>query len=273
MRTTQDVNRALWDERAVVHAASEFYGLDSYAEPDHLSHVVRFDRPRLGDIAGVRGVHLQCHIGTDTVSLSRLGARMSGLDFSGASIAVARDLAATVGAEIDFHEADVYDAVGVLGEGAYDLVYTGIGALCWLPHLAAWGQVVAGLLRPGGRFFMREFHPVLWSLADPRPDGLIVIEEPYFTQPEPQVYRIPGTYVAGDHKFTNIETHDFPHGLGEIITALLAAGLVITEFTEHDSVPDEHRPGEMVETDGEWRMRDGAERFPCSYTLQARKPS
>jgi 2-polyprenyl-3-methyl-5-hydroxy-6-metoxy-1,4-benzoquinol methylase len=124
------LNRAGWDERAPAHAASPDYGFERFVtDPEFLSDVVRFDLPRLGDISGLRGVHLQCHIGTDTISLARLGARMSGLDFSPAAIEQAETLAARTGLEVDFHLADVYDAVEVLGEASYDLVFTGIGAL------------------------------------------------------------------------------------------------------------------------------------------------
>jgi SAM-dependent methyltransferase len=268
-----EVNRLLWDERAPAHAASPEYGLARYAgDPDFISDVVRFDLPRLGDISGLRGVHLQCHIGTDTVSLSRLGARMSGLDFSSTAISAARDLAASAGAEVDFHLADVYDAVDVLGAGGYDLVFTGIGALGWLPDIDRWAQVVADLLRPGGRLFLREGHPVLWSLADPRPDGLVVVEYPYFTPAEPTVWDEESTYVTTEVKFEHTVSHEWNHGLGEIVSALLATGMVVTGLVEHDSVPWNARPGEMTETDGEWRMRDRPERFPCTYTLQARKP-
>jgi SAM-dependent methyltransferase len=269
----REVNRALWDERAPAHARSPEYGLDRFAaDPEFLSDVVRFDLPRLGDVSNLRGVHLQCHIGTDTLSLNRLGAWMSGLDFSSAAIAVARDLADRVGADIDFHVADVYDAVKVLGSGGFDLVFTGIGALGWLPDIDRWGQLVADLLRSGGRLFLREGHPVLWSLADPRPDGAVVIEYPYFQQAEPAVWEEEGTYVTSDVTFAHTVSHEWNHGLGEIVTALLEAGLEITSLIEHDSVPWNARPGEMVESDGEWRMRDRPERFPCSYTLQARKP-
>src|ERR1039458_6173491 len=129
-----EVNRASWDERAVAHAASPGYALAAFIEdPAFLSHVVRFDLRRLGDISGLRGVHLQCHIGTDTVSLSRLGARMTGLDFSGASLAQARRLAGLAGAPVDFTAGNVYDAPDLLGRRAWDLVYTGVGALNWLP--------------------------------------------------------------------------------------------------------------------------------------------
>src|SRR3954469_19363177 len=123
------INRLQWDERAPAHAKSPDYHVTSFAQdPTFLSYVVQFDLPRLGDIAGLRGVHLQCHIGTDTVSLARLGARMSGLDFSGPAIEQAQQFADGLGHEIDFHQADVYDAVEVLGGAQYDLVFTGIGA-------------------------------------------------------------------------------------------------------------------------------------------------
>jgi hypothetical protein len=133
----REVNRASWDERAPAHAASPDYAVQRFVDdPRHLSDVVRFDLPLLGDVQGLRGVHLQCHIGTDTVSLARLGARMTGLDFSPASVAEARRLAERTGTDADFVVADVYDAVAVLGAGGFDLVFTGIGALGWLPTSA-----------------------------------------------------------------------------------------------------------------------------------------
>ena len=181
MEDYAELNRASWDERAPAHAASRDYAVERFAsDPGHLSEVVRFDLPLLGDIGGLRGVHLQCHIGTDTVSLARLGADMTGLDFSPASLAEARRIASLAGADVRFVEAEVYDAAGALGPEPFDLVYTGIGALCWLPDIARWARVVAGLLRPGGRLFIREGHPMLWALDDPRPDGLLAVEYPYF---------------------------------------------------------------------------------------------
>ncbi len=141
------LNRDNWDERAAPHAASPDYSVERFvAEPDFLSGVVEFDRPRLGDVAGLRGVHLQCHIGTDTLSLHRLGARMTGLDFSPAAVAEASALAARVGADIPFVQSDVQSALDVLPAGEFDLVYTGIGAICWLPSIREWAAVVNGLL-------------------------------------------------------------------------------------------------------------------------------
>jgi SAM-dependent methyltransferase len=265
------VNKANWDERAVLHAASPDYGFSRFtADPAHLSGVVRFDRPRLGDLTGLRAVHLQCHIGTDTVSLSRLGAAMTGLDFSGAALAEARRLAEAAGAVIDFHEADVHDAVEVLGAGRFDLVYTGIGALCWLPSAARWAAVVAGLLRPGGRLFIREGHPMLGTLDENDPASP---RYSYFEHAEPLVFDEPETYVAVDRPIEHGLTHSWNHSLGEIITALLDHGLTVTGFTEHDSVPWNALPGQMVhdEATGEWRLADTPSRLAASYTLQAVK--
>ncbi|MFB9239422.1 class I SAM-dependent methyltransferase [Plantactinospora siamensis] len=267
----RELNRAMWDERAPVHAASRDYGLRRYVQdPERLSDVVSFDRPRLGEVAGLRGVHLQCHLGTDTLSLARLGARMTGLDFSAASLAQARKLAAECGAEIEYVQADVYAAVEVLGAGGFDLVYTGVGALCWLPDIRRWAEVVAGLLRPGGRLHLREGHPVLWALPDPRPDGLVALEYPYFERAEGTVWEEDGTYVDTDHRFTNTRSVEWNHGLGEVVTALLDAGMTLTALVEHDSVPWEALPGQMERVEhGEWRLADRPWRLPHTYTLQA----
>src|SRR4051812_11276601 len=141
MTDYRELNRAAWDERAPAHAGSPDYAFDRFvADPGFLSNVVRYDLPRLGDLSGQRGVHLQCHVGTDTLSLARLGARMTGLDFSPAALDQARRLAAAAGPSVDFVESDLYGAVTVLDEGAYDLVFTGVGALCWLPDIRRWAD-------------------------------------------------------------------------------------------------------------------------------------
>ncbi len=269
-----EVNRANWDERADVHAASPDYSLGAFVDdPAYLSDVVRFDVPRLGPVTGLRGVHLQCHIGTDTLSLARLGARMTGLDFSAPALAQARSLAARTGADLDFVQSDVYAAVSVLPAHAFDLVYTGIGALCWLPSISRWASVVAGLLAPGGRLFLREGHPMLWSLADPDPSGRLLVEFPYFEREEPTVWDEPGTYVETEHEFVHTTSVEWNHGIGEVVSALLAEGLRITGLVEHDSVPWNALPGVMAPAgDGEFRLADRPWRLPHSYTLQAVAP-
>lgn len=267
------VNRANWDARVPHHAASVEYGLDRYlADPTRISDVVTFDRPRLGDIAGLDGVHLQCHIGTDTLSLHRLGARMTGLDFSELALEVARGSAADCGADISYVNGQVEAAPDLLGAERFDLVYTGIGALCWLPDIERWAQAVRGLLRPGGRLFIREGHPVLWALEDARPDGELVLRYPYFAGRAIE-FDEPGTYVTFEGELASTRTIEFNHGLGEILTAVLDVGLEITTFVEHDSVPWEALVGQMDELPGgEWRLREQPERLPHTYTLVATRP-
>lgn len=269
----RSVNRANWDERAPAHAKSPGYAVARFLEdPRFLSHVVRFDLPLLGDILGQRGVHLQCHIGTDTVSLARLGAHMSGLDFSLPALEEGRRLAESTGAEVEFVQADVYDAVDALGAAKFDLVYTGIGALCWLPDIELWATVVAQLLKPGGRLFIREGHPMLWALADARADGLLVVEFPYFQRPEAVVWTEGGTYVETDTVFEHNTTHSWNHGLGEVVSSLLAQDMRVTGLVEHDSVPWDALPGQMERLEpGEFRLADRPWRLAHSYTLQAVK--
>jgi len=263
------LNLSNWESRVPVHLAG--YGIDRLlATPDRVSDVVAFDRPRLGDLAGLDVVHLQCHIGTDTVSLARLGARVTGLDFSPSAIAAARDLATRAGIDATFVEADVDDAVTVLGAARFDVVYTGIGALCWLPDITRWAATVAALLRPGGRLYLREGHPVLWATDEIAP-GRLELKYSYFEQPEPFRFEEAFTYTDGEALAEPVG-YEWNHGLGEIVQAVLDAGLTLTRLVEHDEVDWPAYPW-MVETGrAHWRLPDGATPVPLEYTLEARKP-
>jgi SAM-dependent methyltransferase len=269
----RELNQANWDDRVPVHLTSPEYHVQRFIDdPEYLSDVVRFDLPLLGDVAGLRGVHLQCHIGTDTVSLARLGASMTGLDFSGRAVEAAREFAAAAGADVTFVQSDVYAAAEVLGSGRFDLVYTGIGALTWLPDSREWARVVAALLRPGGRLFIRDGHPMLWTLEDGRDDDLIVVRYQYFETAGPLVTDFHDTYVTTDAVIEHGVTHSWNHGIGEIVTALLDEGLTLTGLVEHDSVPWEALPGQMVRDEaGEWRLAENPARLACSFTIQAVK--
>jgi SAM-dependent methyltransferase len=268
------VNHANWEARVPLHTGPDGYHLGRYrSDPGLLSEVVTFDLPRLGAVSGLDVVHLQCHIGTDTLSLARLGARVTGLDFSGAALEAARSLFADCGAEGTFVEADVYDAVEMLGPGRFDLVYTGVGALCWLPRIADWARVVADLLRPGGRLFVRDCHPVLFSLDDERGDGVLAIEHPYVETKDGVRFEADQSYVGHEGAISSPATIEFNHGLAEIITAVLDAGMELTAIEEHHSVPWCALPG-LMEQQGanEWRLVDRPERVPLTFTLRARKP-
>jgi 2-polyprenyl-3-methyl-5-hydroxy-6-metoxy-1,4-benzoquinol methylase len=149
-------NRANWDERAALHEAAG-YGIEELiADPASISQTLAPDRDRLGDLTGADVIHLQCHLGTDTVSLARLGAsRVVGLDLSGESLRRARAIADRCGTDIEYVESNVYDARSAVS-GDFDLVYTSLGVLCWLPDVDAWARVIASLLKPGGAFLIRD---------------------------------------------------------------------------------------------------------------------
>jgi SAM-dependent methyltransferase len=269
----RSMNLANWESRVPLHTAPDGYELAGFDDPEFLSAVVRYDLPRLGRLDGRDVVHLQCHIGTDTVSLARLGAAsVTGLDFSPAALDAGRALNRRANADVRFVESDVDGAVGVLGGQCCDVVYTGIGAICWLPDIRRWADVVAGLLRPGGRLFIREGHPVLWAMCDPRPDGLLVIEYPYF-ETEGTTFVEEETY-AGTGTLSAPETVIFNHGLGEIFTALTDAGLVVTALEEHREVPWNPLDDAMIPSpdfEEEYILAEGRDRMPLTYTLQAVK--
>lgn len=269
-------NRANWNERAAIHAARDGSGYQVQAFVEDrllLSEVVRFDLPVLGDIAGKNAAHLQCHIGTDTMSLARLGATVTGLDFSEDAIREARVLAAEAGDAVTFVQADVHDAAKVLPRNSFDLVYTGIGALCWLPRVAAWAEVVSALLAPGGSLVIREGHPILWSMDESLGDEPR-LRYPYFEQDEPLEWDDGQTYVPTDKIIQSSKTYEWNHSLGEIVTALINSGLRIDLLLEHDSVPWEALPGLMTERPGgEWALTERSGVMPLTYTIRATKPA
>lgn len=250
-----------------MHATSRDYDLAGLAaDPARLSGVVSRDAPYLGDLTGLDAVHVQCHIGTDTISLARLGARVTGIDFSPTSLAAARELAANAGIDATFVESELY-AIPDNVDATFDLVYTGVGALCWLPDIAGWARVVAGLLGPGGRLYVRDGHPMLATLDDEREDQTLIVTYPYF-EGAPTRFESNITY-ADDAEITEPVMYEWNHGLGEIVQAVLDAGLTVTALREHDHL--EWRQFRWMEptADGQWVLPAGRERLPMMFTLEA----
>jgi SAM-dependent methyltransferase len=264
-------NLANWEARTPLHAASELYDLEAYLrDPHHLSGVVAHDAPWLGDLTGLQVVHLQCHIGTDTLSLARLGARVTGVDFSPAALDVARDLAQRTGADIRYVEAAVEEVPSRI-TGTFDLVYTGVGALNWLSSVRRWAEVVAGLLAPGGRLYIREKHPVMSCLDDERNDDRLLIIHPYFEDAGPVRWDDPTTY-ASDAEVASPVTYEWNHGLGETVQAVIDAGLTVTDLREHREVEWRALPHMVPVGGGRYALPDHRERVPLMFTLEARRP-
>ncbi|MFJ8039723.1 class I SAM-dependent methyltransferase [Kitasatospora sp. NPDC096147] len=248
----REANRANWDERVPVHVAGPFYDVPGFvAGRDTL---LDFEPAEVGEVDGRTLLHLQCHIGLDTLSWARRGALVTGLDFSAPAVEVARQLAVDIGRpEAEFVTADLYDAVTALGGRTFDTVYTGRGSLCWLPDIDRWARTVAALVRPGGFLYLAEFHPV----ADlPGEDGRTV-EGDYF-QRGPIVVDEPGGYAAETSTRSSNLRYQWTHGVGQVVSALVKAGLRLEFLHEHDG--------------GHFRLEPG-QGVPLVYTVRATKPT
>ncbi|MDJ0790631.1 MAG: class I SAM-dependent methyltransferase [Acidimicrobiia bacterium] len=263
-------NLANWNDRVPIHAGPDGYGIDRYVtDADHLSSIVEFDRRYLPDVAGKSLLHLQCHIGSDTVSWGRLGAHVVGVDFSEPALVVADQLARDMGLQARWILSDVYRSPDVLDE-QFDIVYTGVGAICWLPDIRRWAEVVAGFTKPGGTFLMREGHPSMWSLDWERNGARLQIELPYFERPHPESFEEDTTYL-GTGTMSNTTIHSWNHGLGEIISSLLAVGFRLDVFEEHRFLEWSALP-QMYEEGGVWVLpEEQRDLLPLMYTIKATK--
>ena len=270
-QAARDANHDNWNDRVPLHETA--YGLDAFDDPNHLSDVVRDDLPVLsrllpsGSLTGLDLCHLQCHIGTDTISLARAGATVTGVDFSAPALAVAAELASRSGTEATWVETDVLDARNAVS-GDFDVVYTSIGTITWLADLDRWAAQIVGLLRPGGTFFIRDGHPALYALDEDAPT--LTTRYAYFGDGRAQQWDDESTYV-GDGTVAHPRTYEWPHPLSEIIGALLRAGLRLIHFDEGRTLPWQFSP-RMVDVPGGFAWPE-AERnlIPCTYTIVARK--
>jgi SAM-dependent methyltransferase len=279
-----DGNRAWWDGVVPVHVASEGYDRAGFlrgAKP-----LCPVEREELGPrVRGKRLLHLQCHFGIDTLNWARLGASVTGLDFSLPAIEAARRLVAESGIPGRFLHGNLYDAPDVLGGEQFDVVYTEIGALNWLPDVRAWARVASACVAPGGLLYLYEGHPVLWAIDADRDDGRLELTVPYFERPEPTVWEGDTTYVDGP-KLERRRIYEWNHGLGEIVTAIVEAGLRIEFVHEHREVPwralpwmEPVGPGApgadgIYQSNRMWRLPEAQrELTPLMYSLLATKPA
>ncbi|MEU6553300.1 class I SAM-dependent methyltransferase [Streptomyces sp. NPDC046915] len=264
MRTNQEN----WDARTPVHVASRFYGLDQ--APDPARWFAPFEWDDLGDLGGRDVLHLQCHLGTETIAFAQRGARAVGLDFSAASVAAARDVADRAGLDVSYVRANVYDAVEALGQRRFDVVYTGKGALCYLPDLPRWARTVSRLLRPGGRLYVVEFHPLLNALG-PKPapgEGPeLLLRHDYLGGRGPVHRDATYTYTDGPAVEGATDSYEWMHGIDEVVNAATEAGMTVRRLRECDELPWPRWP-QMVRTpSGWWRLPEP--RIPLLYSLLA----
>ncbi|QNE76460.1 methyltransferase domain-containing protein [Streptomyces finlayi] len=265
-----DTNRARWDERVAIHEASDYYDLDAFlAGKDALRD---FELAEVGDVTGKSLLHLQCHLGLDTLSWARHGASpVVGLDFSEPAVETARRLARSLGLGPEraaFVAADVYDAAEAVPDSSYDIVYTGVGALNWLPDIRRWAETAASLVAPGGFLYLAEFHPLTDALDDET--GSRVTYD-YFSH-EAWVDETPGTYTDLDAPTIHNRSVEWQHPVGEVVSALASAGLRIELLHEHD-VSLVARFGTLKpQGDGYYRFPADQPRIPLMYSVKASRP-
>jgi SAM-dependent methyltransferase len=272
MNEYMTANRALWEEWTPIHERSEFYDVEGWKAgrrplPD-------FVLDEVGDVAGKDLLHLQCHFGLDTLAWARLGARVTGVDFSERAIALARSLAASTGLEASFVQADVLELDQVL-DGEFDVVFTSFGVLWWLPDLTRWAKVVARFLRPGGMLYLSDFHPFSQALDDGDTTAPTLFY-PYFPSPEPLEFPTEGSYADPDAEVEQTVQYGWQHSMGEIVTVLAEAGLRIEFLHEFPFTVFRAFPYLVESADDPrmWRLPEPYDgKLPLLFSLKATKPA
>jgi SAM-dependent methyltransferase len=265
-------NQALWDAWTRIHVPGEFYNVASFRDGSRPIRLSDYELEEVGPVEGRTLLHLQCHFGLDTLSWARLGAVVTGLDFSAEGIAAARTLAAELGIPATFVQSNVYDAPSAV-EGQFDIVYTSRGVLVWLPDIVAWARVVAQLVRPGGTFYVTEIHPVAQVFADEGvAPGELRLAYPYWSHAEPISFDSVGSYADRSAPTDGLRENGWDHSLGEIVTALIDAGLRIDFLHEFPFI--EWPVDFLVEgEDGRYRLPAGSKgELPLLFSLRATKP-
>ena len=260
-----EANRALWDEWTAIHEGSEFYDLESFRKGG--LRLYGFELEEVGDVRGKDLLHLQCHFGMDTLSWARLGARVTGVDFSGAAVELARRLAEELELEARFLQANVLDLPSLL-RGKFDVVYTSRGVLGWLPDVPRWAGVVSHFLRPGGLFYIHEIHPFAY-VFDVEEDATVPrVKYPYFVPSEPLSFES-SDYAVPDAEVKQPVAYDWSHSMGEIINALVDNGLRI-DFLHEWPFLNWELPFLEKRDDGLW-WYPGPGELPLSFSLRATK--
>ena len=262
----QQANLALWNEWAEINAKSKTYDLEGFKAGQNTLTSIELEE--VGAVTGKTLLHLQCHFGLDTLSWARRGASVTGADFSDKAIALAQAISGEVSLEARFIQSDLYELPNVLS-GQFDVVFTSYGVLCWLRDLKRWAEIVAHFLKPGGVFYIAEMHPFLYVFDEDDPVELRV-KHSYFYRPEPTEWKVSGSYADREAKVNQPVEYEWAHSLGEIVSALTAAGLKIEFLHEFDRSVDRTVACMEKDAEGWWRLKDQPD-LPLMFSLRAVK--
>jgi SAM-dependent methyltransferase len=257
-----NTNRETWNKKVAIHAASDFYDVATFK--NGRSTLSSYELKALGDVSGKTLMHLQCHFGQDTLSWSRLGAKCTGIDISEEGIKLAKELAKELSLDANFVCCNVLDISDHISE-KFDLVFTSYGTIGWLPDLEPWGQMIADRLKPNGVFYIVEFHPIAWMF-----DYLVYPPELKYGYLQKEVIyeEYQGTYADMDSKMSSKE-YSWNHSLGDVINALVKAGLTIDYLNEMNASPYDIFPDLIKNGDGLFELKNKL--YPLIFEIKATK--
>lgn len=258
-------NLNLWNEWTDIHAKSEEYDLEGFKAGKTQLHSIELEE--LGDVSGKTMLHLQCHFGRDSMMWARLGAEVTGVDFSDKSIALARQLNEELGLNCKFIQSDIMELPENL-EGQFDIVFTSYGVLAWLQGLKRWGEVIAHFLKPGGVFYIVELHPVGSMFNDISGETELRLKYPYFHSPVPIEFETEGSYADPESNIEQPVQYEWFHSMSDIINALAGAGLKIEFLHEFDYCVYPMMPF-LIEKDGWWHLPEGMPKLPLLFSIRA----
>lgn len=259
----QEINRASWNNRLQAHLESEFYDMKGFMSGKSSLNSIELDL--LGDVKGKSILHLQCHFGQDSISLSRMGAQVTGVDLSDQAIEKGREIAAKLGTDTRFVCCDLYDLSQHLDE-TFDIVFTSYGTISWMPDLDKWAGVISTFLKPGGSFVFAEFHPVVWAFDD----DLQKINYHYFNV-EAIAEEESGTYADRESSIKQ-KYVCWNHGLGEVHQSLQDQGLSVLHLKEYDYAPYDFISSMEEFAPGKYRVKQWGNKLPLVYSIVAQKP-
>jgi ubiquinone/menaquinone biosynthesis C-methylase UbiE len=259
-----ETNKRRWNELVDIHAKSKEYDLENFIAGKNSLH--RVELANLGDVKGKRLLHLQCHFGLDTISWARLGAKVTGVDFSDTAIELAREIAKKVCVDAEFVCSNIFDLTKVL-EGEYDIVFTSYGVLCWLKDIEEWARIITHYLKKGGVFLLAESHPFMWVFDDASEE--LKLKYSYWHNEEPLSWEDDGTYADKEAKVTNKKSYEWQHTVSDVLNALIKAGLTIDEVGEYPDLVWAYTPASK-RVDEEY-FRIPGDPLPQTWSVKASK--
>jgi len=261
-----ETNRELWEEWTDINARSKMYNLEGFKQG--VNKIDPLILSEVGDVTGKSMLHMQCHFGMDTLSWARLGAKVTGADFSPKAVQLAESLAAELNIPARFVCCDIYDLPAHL-QGQFDIVFASYGVLTWLPDFPRWMKVAADFLKPGGMFYLADGHPSSW-IFDEYADTWD-IQYPYF-QKEPMTCEDSGSYADRDPENKTMTSYQWQHTLGEIVTSICDNGLRLDYLHEFGFVEFQAHPTLVDDGRGFWHHPKGDDQLPLLFSVKARKP-